>query len=124
MAMIEEGEYLIVMEKGQDQRVLARTEHYEIAASAWMAAKFKFPSENLQLRKKAQLMQRHDGAPKPEEALDPRLPDWDVNLIRGSKNRFLGSVMAKNLEDAKEKAIVFFKLSPEQVERLIITPRR
>jgi hypothetical protein len=32
--------------------------------------------------------------------------------------------MAKNLEDAKEKAIVFFKLSPEQVGRLIVTPRR
>jgi hypothetical protein len=68
MAFIERGEYLIVMEEGQDQRILARTEHYEIAASAWMAAKFKFPHENLQLRKNAQLMQRHDGAPKPEEA--------------------------------------------------------
>jgi len=66
---------------GQNQRILARTEHYEIAASAWMAAKFKFPHENLQLRKKAQLMQRHDGAPKPDKAPDPRLPDWDVNLI-------------------------------------------
>jgi hypothetical protein len=29
--------------------------HYEIAASAWMAAKFKFPHEYLQLRNKAQL---------------------------------------------------------------------
>jgi hypothetical protein len=124
MAFIERGEYLIVMEDGQDQRILARTEHYEIAASAWMAAKFKFPRENLQLRKNAQLMQRHDGAPKPEEAPDPRLPDWDVNVIRGSKNRFMGSVMAKNLEAAKEKAIVLFKLSPDQVGRLVITPRR
>jgi hypothetical protein len=124
MAFIEQGEYLIVMEEGQNQRILARTEHCEIAASAWMAAKFKFPHENLLLRKNEQLMQRHDGAPKLEEAPDPRLPGWDVNLIMGSKNKFLGSVMAKDLEDAKEKAIVFFKLSPEQVKRLIVTPRR
>jgi hypothetical protein len=124
MAIIEQGEYLIVMEEGQDQRVLARTEHYEVAASAWMAAKFKFPHENLQLRKKAQLMQRHDGAPKLEEAPDWRQPGWDVNLIMGSKNKFLGSVMAKDLEDAKEKAIVFFKLSPEQSKRVLIIPQR
>jgi hypothetical protein len=88
-----------------------------------MAAKFKFPHENLQLRKKAQLMQRHDCAPKLEEAPDLRLPGWEVDLIMGSKNKFLGSVMAKDLEDAKEKAIVFFRLSPEQVRRLLIISR-
>ena len=57
--MIEEGEYLIVMEEGPDIRILARLEHYALAEPAWMAAKFKFPRENLLLRKKAQIMQRH-----------------------------------------------------------------
>jgi hypothetical protein len=42
----------------------------------------------------------------------------------GSKNKFLGSVMAKDLEDAKEKAIVFFNLSPEQAKRVLIIPQR
>jgi hypothetical protein len=69
-------------------------------------------------------LQRHDGAPKLEEAPDPCLPGWYVNLIMDSKNKFLGSVMAKDLEDAKEKAIVFFKLSPEQSKRVLIIPQR
>ncbi len=76
MAMIENGEFLIVMEQGSDTRVLARLEHYELAVPVWMAAKFKFPKENLQFRKKAQIMQRHDGAPKPEP--EPAAPDPDL----------------------------------------------
>ena len=58
------------------------------------AAKRKFPKENLELRKKAQIMHRHDGAPNPEpEAAvpDPDLLDWDVNLIRGKKADFKGN---------------------------------
>jgi hypothetical protein len=50
MAMIEQGEFLIVMEEGVDTRVLARLEHYELAVPVWMAAKLKFPRENLLFR--------------------------------------------------------------------------
>jgi hypothetical protein len=126
MAMIEQGEFLIVMEEGTDTRILARLEHYELAVPVWMAAKLKFPKENLELRKKAQIMQRHDGAPNPEpEAAvpDPDLLDRDVNLIRGKKADFKGTVAAKDHKCAIDVAIERFKLAQWQIERLVVTVR-
>lgn len=126
MTMIEQGEFLIVMEEGADTRVLARLEHYEIAVPAWMAAKLKFPKENLLFRKGAQIMQRHDGAPKPEPepaVPDPDLLDWDVNLIRGKKADFKGTVAAKDHKTAIDMAIERFKLAQWQIERLVVTVR-
>jgi hypothetical protein len=41
----------------------------------------------------------------------------------GYKNKFLGSVMAKDLENAKEKTIVFFKLSRAGEARANHSPR-
>jgi hypothetical protein len=126
MTMIEEGEYLIVMEEGPDIRILARMEHYELAEPAWMAAKFKFPRENLLLRKKAQIMQRHDGRPKraPEPvAQNPDLLDWDVNIVRGKKNDCKGTVMAKDYKGAVAVAIEHFRLTDWQVGRLVVTVR-
>jgi hypothetical protein len=124
--MIEQGEFLIVMEEGVDAHVLARLEHYELAVPVWMAAKFKFPKENLLFRKGAHILQRHDGAPKPElepAAPDPDLLDWDVNLIRGKKADFKGTVMAKDHKTAIEAAIERFKLAQWQIERLVVTVR-
>jgi hypothetical protein len=126
MAFIEQGEFLIVLQEGRDQRVLARTEHYELAGAAWTAAVFKFPKENLQLRKKAQIMKRHDGVPKPPpepEAPDPDLLDWDVNVIRGAKNDFKGTVMAKDHKTAIEVAIKHFQLKDWQIPRLVVRVR-
>ncbi len=126
MSFIEEGEFLIVMEEGTDTPVLARVQHYELVVPTWMAAKFKFPKENLMLRKGAQIMQRHDGAPKPApppEAPDPNLLDWDVNLIRGKKADFKGSVMAKDHKSAITVAIEHFKLKEWEVQRLVVTVR-
>jgi hypothetical protein len=90
------------------------------------AAKRKFPKENLELRKKAQIMHRHDGAPNPEpEAAvpDPDLLDWDVNLIRGKKADFKGTVAAKDHKSAIDVAIERFKLAQWQIERLVVTVR-
>jgi hypothetical protein len=71
-----------------------------------MTAKFKFPRENRRLRKKSQIMQRHDGAPKPEpDVPDPDLLDLDVNLIRGKKVDFKGGVMAHDHKCAIAMAI-------------------
>jgi hypothetical protein len=126
MTMIEQGEFLIVMEEGAGTRVLARLEHYELAVPVWLAAKFKFPKENLLFRKGAHIMQRHDGAPKPEPepaARDPHLLDWDVNLIRGKKVEFKGTVMAKDHKSAIEVAIEHFKLAQWQIARLVVTVR-
>jgi len=124
--MTEEGEYVIVMEEGADTRVLARMEHYELTGPAWMAAVFKFPKENLQLRKKAQIMKRHDGAPKPEpqpSAPDLNLLDWDVNLIIGAANKFQGTVMARDHQSALDAAIERFRLKDWQIKRLMVTVR-
>ena len=126
MAFIEEGEYLIVMEEGSNTRVLARVEHYELIGPAWMAAVFKFPKENLQLRKKAQIMKRHDGAPEPDPppaAPDPNLLDWDVNLIIGAANKFQGTVMARDHQSALDAAIERFRLKDWQIKRLMVTVR-
>jgi hypothetical protein len=126
MAMIENGEYLIVLEEGSDQRALARLEHYELAGAAWMAAKIEFPKENLQFRKQAQIIQRHDGKPKPKpppEAPDPDLLDWDVNIVRNSKNDFKGTVMAVDHETAIAVAIEQFHLKDWQIKRLLVTVR-
>jgi hypothetical protein len=115
-----------VMEEGPDTRVLARVEHYELVGPAWMAAVFKFPRENLQLRKRAQILKRHNAAPKPgrqPSAPDPNLLDWDVNLIIGAANKFQGTVMARDQQSAIEAAIERFRLKHWQIKRLIVTVR-
>ena len=91
-----------------------------------MAAVSKFRRENLLLRKGALIMKRHDGAPKPEpppKAPDPDLLNWDVNLIRGSKNEFRGVVMARDYKSAVEAAIKRFQIKEWQVPRLVVTVR-
>lgn len=126
MAMIDECEFLIVMEEGADTRVLARLEHLALARPAWMAAVTQWPNENLQLRRRAQIIKRHDGKPKPEPDMpDMSLPDWDIGVIRGSRTAFLGIVIAaRDEEDARRRAIEQFKLNPEQIKRLVIRQRR
>jgi hypothetical protein len=71
---------------------------------AYMAAVFKYPNRNIALRQGAQIIQRHDGEPKPEppiKARDPNLRSWSAHLIAGKKMQFLG-----NLEVATEPAAI------------------
>jgi hypothetical protein len=118
-------ERLMRSSHGDDRkRRVARLEHYELAVPVWMAAKFKFPKANLLFRKGAQIMQRHDGAPTPEPELavpDPDLLDWDVNLIRGKKADFKGTVAARDHKTAIDVAIERFKLAQWQIARLVVT---
>lgn len=123
---MEHGElpYKVVMDDGPDTAVLARLADLEMGAAAYMAAVLKHPKRNIQLRQGARIIKRHDGEPAPQLPPDPRLPDWDANLIVGSKNRFLGSVMAADEASAIKLAIEHFNLTGWQVERLMVSPRR
>ncbi len=117
MALIEQGEYVVVMEEGSGLRVLARAERLDVASAAYMAALTRYRKENVDLRQRFPVVKRRQGAPKPEPAPDPALPDFDV-IIRGSRSERRGTVMAKDEADAKLRAIDRFRLSAEEVKRL------
>lgn len=120
MALIEAGEYVVVLEEGADLRVLACAEHLDVAAAAYMAALSRYPKENVDLRYRTRVVKRHEGAPKPESVIDPALPDWDVRIIRGSRMDFRGTVMAADEVAAKDRAIEHFSLNGEEVKRLVV----
>ncbi len=46
------------------------------------------------------------------------------NFVADSGSRRGGTVMAKDEAEAKERAIDRFKLSDQQVKRLVVNPRR
>ncbi len=121
----EKLEFKIVMDDGQDTEVLGRLAHLDLGAAAFMAAVARYPKKNVYLRQGARIIKQNLGEPKPEpEPPDVTLPDWDVNLIRGKKADFKGTVAAKDHKSAIEVAIEHFKLSGEQVKRLVVNPRR
>jgi hypothetical protein len=69
-----------------------------------MAVVFKYLNRNIALLPGAQIIQWHDGEPKPEppiKARDPNLRSWSANLIGGKKMQLLG-----NLEVATEGAAI------------------
>jgi hypothetical protein len=123
MAMIDKLEYLVVIEDGLDLEVLGRLKDLDLGFVVFTTAIANNPLRNIFLRQGARIVRRHDGQPKQMEPTDPNLLDWDVNLIRGSKNDFKGIVMARDEEQAKKVAIEQFKLIAWQIERLMITKR-
>lgn len=69
------------------------------------------------------MVKRHQGAPKPDPAPDPALPDWDVRIIKGSRMDFRGVVMAADEAAARERAVERFRLNVEEVKRLVVNRR-
>jgi hypothetical protein len=63
-------EFKIVMADGADSKILARAS-LDIAGAAYMAAVAKYPLRNMQLRRGAQIIRRHDGEQQPEPPPDP-----------------------------------------------------
>jgi hypothetical protein len=122
----EKLEYKVVMDDGADTVVLARLVDFELSAAAYMAAIAKHPARNVYLRQGARIIKQNLGEPNPgtETPPDPALPDWDVRIIRGSNMDFRGTVMAKDVVEAKARAIEQFKLTDQQVKRLVLSRRR
>jgi hypothetical protein len=75
-----------------------------------MAVVFKYLNRNIALLQGAQIIQWHDGEPKPEppiKARDPNLRSWSAHLIGGKKMQLLG-----NLEVATEPAAIATAVAP------------
>jgi hypothetical protein len=117
-------QYEIVMDDGPDAEVLGRLAHLDLANAAYLAAVVKYPLRNIQLRQGAQIIDRHDGEPKPEPPRDPNLKSWSAHLIGGKKLERLGVVEAVSEDAAIEVAVVRFSLDDQKRRRLAVNLRR
>ncbi len=112
------------MDDGPDAEVLGRLAHLDLANAAYLAAVVKYPLRNIQLRQGAQIIDRHDGEPKPEPPRDPNLKSWSAHLIGGKKLERLGVVEAVSEDAAIEVAVVRFSLDDQKRRRLAVNLRR
>jgi hypothetical protein len=100
--------YKIVMDDSPDTEVLGRLASLDFASAAYRQAIVEYPLRNVRLCQGEQIINRHDGEPKPAPPKDPNLKRWSAHLIGGKKMQLLGFVEAVSEPAAIESAVALF----------------